>query len=71
MTKKQAEDKVRNTFDDDNLSHEEQVAIFTALYGRQPDEDEYGSEWSLAVAATTGLCGCSTRRQHESGDCRR
>ena len=71
MTREQAYKKVQLTFDDDSLNSEEQVEIFTAIYGRKPEEDEIGSEWSLSVAATPGLCGCSTRREHEDGACRR
>lgn len=69
MTKKEAYETVRNTFDDDNISNDEQREIFAAIYGRDPEEDEVGLEWSLACAATPGLCGCSTRSEHEQGAC--
>lgn len=70
MTRQQAETTVRNTFDDDYLSHQEQVEIFAGIFGREPEDDEYGLEWSLAVAATPGVCSCLTRREHERGNCR-
>lgn len=70
MTETEAYEIIRNTFDDDNVSDEQQTELFTAIYGRKPEPEEYGLEWSLAVAATPGLCGCSTRYEHEQGACK-
>lgn len=69
MTKNEAYETVRGTFNGDNLSDDEQREIFTAIYDREPEEGEIGMEWSLACSATPGLCGCSTRSEHESGAC--
>lgn len=69
MTKHEAYETVRSTFDDDNMDDSDLMEIFEAIFDRQPEEDEIGIEWSLCCSATPGLCGCSTRTEHENGAC--
>ncbi len=44
MTKNEAYETVRGTFNGDNLSDDEQREIFTAIYDREPEEGEIGME---------------------------
>lgn len=66
MTQRQAYEWVRNTFDDDTPDTDERDEAFRAIFGRNPDASEFGLEWSLMCAATEGLCGCSTRSEHQN-----
>jgi hypothetical protein len=66
MTEQEAYDFVRSTFDDDTPDDDQLREAFVAIFKREPDEDEEDSLWSHLCSATTGLCGCSTRSEHES-----
>lgn len=66
MTRTEAYGFVRNTFDDDAPDDDQLREAFTAIFEREPDEDEENDIWSMLASATSGLCGCSTRSQHES-----
>ena len=70
MTEKEAYDIIRDPYDDEMLpggiTAEE---LFLAIYDREPDEDEQEMLWSLCCSATPGLCGCSTRTDHDRGNC--
>lgn len=51
MTKAEAKKWVRGHSDDDELDDDDLVAVFTALYGRKPDQDDYDTGlWSLCCA---------------------
>lgn len=69
MTENQAYEFVQHTYDDDQPDEQKLHAAFVAIFRREPDEDETNDVWSHLCSATTGLCGCSTRSEHESGAC--
>ena len=69
MTKNEAYDWVRDTFDDDEPDADTLADAFDAIYGRPAEDDETEAIWSLVASATPGMCGCSTRTQHERGAC--
>jgi hypothetical protein len=52
MTKKQAEEYVRDHSDDDEMDDADLAEVFAALYDRQPDQQDYDDGlWSLCCAA--------------------
>lgn len=70
MTKSKALNIVRESYDDDYLDDDTLEELFSAIYGREPDDEDRASGlWSLLCVATPGLCGCSTRAMHEAGRC--
>lgn len=72
MTEQEAYRIIRETYDDDDIDDLNLDVLFEAIYERSPEiDDREVGIWSLLCAATTGLCGCSTRVQHEAGGCRR
>jgi hypothetical protein len=51
MTKREAEQWVRDHDDDDDLDDGELSEVFAALYGRKPDRQDYDDGlWSLVCA---------------------
>lgn len=66
MTEQEAYEWVRNTFNDDNSDDDTLRAAFGAVFGHAPERDEEMDMWSHLCSATPDLCGCSTRKQHET-----
>lgn len=71
MHREEAYEYVRNLYSDDVLSTSTLIELFEAIYGRHVTKDDHEDGlWSLLAAATPGLCGCSTRTEHERYACR-
>lgn len=67
MTKQEAYKRVRDMFDDEETVEKTLEELFEAIYSRPADSDDRETGlWSLICAGTPGLCGCSTRREHET-----
>lgn len=71
MHREEAYEAIRNLYNDDVLSTSTLIDLFEAIYGRHVTKaDHEDGLWSLLAAATPGMCGCSTRSEHERYLCR-